>query len=1344
MVAPQRIQADPSSVERALQHWASQLVDISSKNPLLYFRHTKRRTLDLSVADPECVSNFMLQGRCSLRRLYPESNAFASASRRVTEIRRIIKSFQQEQGIAVGHLALDMATWQLPKANANRTARSPSAPIVLWNIEIESKGKADDSYELVLAEEGQLNPVLGYYLAEVFGVDVKDLIEPSGAEDRLRHLKSMVDTLLDRAGDVPGFEIVAANVVGLFSYAKLPMVYDLQQATALATSHPVVAALAGDEGARKDLVSREEPPAVQPDSVRPNDEFIVLPADSSQLTALHTVLAGMDVVIKGPPGTGKSQLIACLIVELAARGKRTLFVTEKRAAIDAVMDRLLLTGLAKLVLDLHDGVSNRKAVTDQLAASLEDARESVPPRNGTVHDDLWRIRGSLARYTSELHHRHSEWGVSFFEVINSMCGIGDVYMTELQFTAEELRAMNGVGRTRLRTMLEDFVADDGLYLGSDVSVWMSAKIDTDDEAQRLQQCLVQLRNTTVPRARQLFDVLVGETGLRRPRSVAQWKAVLDLLDEVERSIARFGPAAFGPDLDSLVSATAAWRCRTKHSPILGLRDRWRFRKQAKTTRPGTRRAEIHRDLIAAADQRDRWRQWAEKPGPPVPPSQLATAVDIYRVLTEQLNEISVAIATVSLSELTEDAVPEKLRSLQADEHTLRKLPKLRKIRRELLAVGLGSLLHELGRKSVSNPNEAVRYFDWAWLNSVRRELSNEYPSVGQFEPSRHERLVARFNELDHQHMALAAQRVRRLVAERLVNTMNAHPDQTATVRREAAKTRRQMGLRKLVGEAPDVLLAARPCWALSPLVVSQVLPAQRFFDVVIFDEASQVRPADAIASIMRGKHVVVAGDERQLPPTTFFDKMLRGEDEDEDDGSDEVQTTGMESVLAAITGIVPPHAIKPLRWHYRSEDERLITFSNRKIYKPHGEELITFPGTSLDDAVRHFFVDMLATAHTTDSSTAEIDRVVVEVREHARSYPDDSLGVITLNIGHAQRLRAAVDLAVSDDPDLAAYFARFPEGSRREFFVKHLEIVQGDERDAIIFSLGYARDPDGRFRARFGPLNHIGGERRLNVAVTRASRRLTVISSFGPEHFNPVSFRNDGPKLLWEFLHYAKRGGELPNVDDGLVDEENYFENQVAEFLSESGVPFHRQVGAGRYRIDFALIHPDRPGQRLLAVETDGDSYHGAASVRDRDRLRQAHLERLGWRFHRIWSSAWFARSNEEKEKLIAAWKEAVEAVDKSRNDRVQSGPVHRLKPSVRPQRTGPRPTFTPNQPIRLYSRDFLAQLVLWITSDGMLRTDEEIIKEAAREELGYSRVSSQTRSALEVAIQDARRMQST
>jgi very-short-patch-repair endonuclease len=321
------------------------------------------------------------------------------------------------------------------------------------------------------------------------------------------------------------------------------------------------------------------------------------------------------------------------------------------------------------------------------------------------------------------------------------------------------------------------------------------------------------------------------------------------------------------------------------------------------------------------------------------------------------------------------------------------------------------------------------------------------------------------------------------------------------------------------------------------------------------------------------------------------------------------------------------------------------------------------------------------------------------------------------------------------------YLAQFSEESGRKFFVKHLEIVQGDERDAIILSLGYARDPDGRFKAQFGPLSHVGGERRLNVAVTRASRRLTVISSFGPEHFNPDSLAHDGPKLLWEFLHYAKRGGELPDADDGLVDKENYFENQVAEFLSESGVPFRRQVGAGRYRIDFVLMHPDRPGQRLVAVETDGDSYHRTASVRDRDRLRQAHLERLGWWFHRIWSSAWFTRPAEEKAKLITVWKDAVEAVHRPRNAPVHASVVYRPTSAERPQRTGTRPHFTPRQPSQQYSRDLLVQLVLWITSDGLLRTDEEIIQEAAREEIGYSRVSSQIRSALELAIQDARRI---
>src|SRR6185437_9797462 len=328
-----------------------------------------------------------------------------------------------------------------------------------------------------------------------------------------------------------------------------------------------------------------------------------------------------------------------------------------------------------------------------------------------------------------------------------------------------------------------------------------------------------------------------------------------------------------------------------------------------------------------------------------------------------------------------------------------------------------------------------------------------------------------------QHLSANRDRVRRAWADRLREAQDEHPMQARVIRKQAALRRRHLPLRRLLDQAGDVLFALKPCWALSPLMVSQVLPATRLFDVVIFDEASQIVPADAIPSIMRGHQIVVAGDDRQLPPTNFFRQFSDEADEPaEDDESLVSFGAGFESILDALRPLLPT---APLAWHYRSRDERLVAFSNSRIY---GGALTTFPGVLTDDCLRHVVVAQGPEAGQEVSVTAEVLKVVELILEHARTRPSESLGVIALGVRHAERIDAALRQALAGDPALAedgALEAFFGEDRAEPFFVKNLERVQGDERDAIILSIGYGKHRDGRMRYQWGPLLRDGGERRL-------------------------------------------------------------------------------------------------------------------------------------------------------------------------------------------------------------------------------------------------------------------------
>jgi very-short-patch-repair endonuclease len=522
------------------------------------------------------------------------------------------------------------------------------------------------------------------------------------------------------------------------------------------------------------------------------------------------------------------------------------------------------------------------------------------------------------------------------------------------------------------------------------------------------------------------------------------------------------------------------------------------------------------------------------------------------------------------------------------------------------------------------------------------------------------------------------------------------------------------------------------------LSVSQLFGSgQKYFDVVIFDEASQVLPEDAVPAIMRAGQVVVAGDRHQLPPTSFFSDG--GIEADESEMDDLPDTVGFESLLDLMSATSALHS--DLQWHYRSRDEALIAFSNHHIYS---DRLVTFPGPGGAPVLQHVHVAQTPGRDIEEeSSSAEVRRVVELVLEHARSRPAESLGVIALGIKHAIRIETAVDAALAEQSDANGYF---DSQLAERFFVKNLERVQGDERDAIILTIGYGKDRAGNLLNRLGPINNQGGERRLNVAITRARKRMTVVSSFGHHDMDPNRFHSPGAKLLRLYIQYAASEGRLLGDQGPSTEPLNAFECDVADALAARGLELVPQYGASCYRIDLVAKHPKRPGRFVLAIECDGASYHSAPTARDRDRLRQQHLEALGWRFHRIWSTDWFQRRSEEIDRTLRAYEEAVRSADrKDGEDNASRGALdssddRRRSPATwqgaapPPIRRFPRPRLAPGNPITDYSIDQLTLLVRWIRSDGVLRTHDEIMAEM-REELGFRRRGHRIEDAFREAI---------
>ncbi|MFN8534889.1 MAG: DUF3320 domain-containing protein [Dehalococcoidia bacterium] len=535
---------------------------------------------------------------------------------------------------------------------------------------------------------------------------------------------------------------------------------------------------------------------------------------------------------------------------------------------------------------------------------------------------------------------------------------------------------------------------------------------------------------------------------------------------------------------------------------------------------------------------------------------------------------------------------------------------------------------------------------------------HQHPKVGRFTATAQDGIRREFQQLDRQQLEIARKRVVSQVFgyRRPVADATSSASAPGILRAQAQRMRRFMPPRRLFARIQSLLVELKPCLMMNPLNVAEYLgETDLVFDTVIFDEASQVRPADAIGAISRARQVVIVGDTKQLPPSNFFDVSLSSDDDD-GDGDDELP----ESILSAV---LPHLSMKYLAWHYRSRNEALIAFSNVNFYTPDHLRLTTFP---TPDAgiwpVEYVHVpDGIYDRGGEKHNRKEAEQLVTRVIEERRRHPEKSFGVVAFSLAQKLAIETECERRIRDDPSLQDILARH-EDEDEGFFVKALEEVQGDERDVILFSVGYGPDAAGKFTMNFGPLNRQGGERRLNVAITRARERNIIFASVRPERIavDGKSPAMSGVAALRDYLEFAEAGSQWLVGKSTVTNlpAESPFEEAVIEALTREGLAVTPQLGVSGYRIDIAVKDP-LTGRYVLGVECDGATYHSAATARERDRLRQEVLENLGWTIHRIWSTEWLRDPVAETRKVVEAYTAARTKVP------CLTGSVHRPPPAI-------------------------------------------------------------------------------
>ena len=570
-------------------------------------------------------------------------------------------------------------------------------------------------------------------------------------------------------------------------------------------------------------------------------------------------------------------------------------------------------------------------------------------------------------------------------------------------------------------------------------------------------------------------------------------------------------------------------------------------------------------------------------------------------------------------------------ALQSDAEYVRDLPQLRAARDFLLKYKLGGVIEFLAVEKIDQ-NSATAYWEYLWFSShLRRVLL----TTGQasFNSSALNQDILEFQARDKVEFSANPTRIIKAITNSLLRTRS--PGFELLTKQSTLKSG-HMPFRELLTKATSEILAIKPCFAMSPRAVSRMLPCtEGMFDVVIFDEASQIKPENAITSIYRGKQLVVAGDRYQLPPTQEFSATSAG-----------LGSEDMESILDEVTSMFPIQDnrgnVKPLTRHYRSNDERLISWSNFHIYRPVGEALSSFPSTASDPSLvlKHTYLQGVRTADMSQANEVEIDAVVSAVKTHVRDHFELSLGIIGFGKRHSDRLQDAFNILEKTDSEFYAWKTHWSE-HREKFFIKNIENVQGDERDAIIISPGYAPNLEGNLLLRFGSLNLQGGERRLNVAASRAKDYMHLITSIRSHEFDLTRTASRGVELFRTFIEFMERGGHLEDAAEQFAVPESPFEEQVLKALRDKGLLVDPQVGESKFKIDFGIRDP-KTNRYVLAVEADGATYHSSPYARERDWLRQQVLEQKGWTFVRIWSTDWWENPKFQVTRVIDAYNKAL------------------------------------------------------------------------------------------------------
>lgn len=1261
------------------------------------------------------------------RRLFLQTDLVSTElQKRLRSIFQRSKSVFEEQGYNILYLTLGFLEWKESSTGTLRTA-----PLILIPVTL-TRNRVGSPFMLSWTGEDILTNISLKSKLEEQGIVLPDFEMPSKKEG----ISEYIDAVKKTVSRKKGWNIMDEIYLSFFSFTKFVMFQDLDPNNwpkELAFHKNTIIKDLFDpevdetalEGFSENEVDRK---------LKSKEVFNVLDADSSQIAVIEDIKAGRNLVVEGPPGTGKSQTIVNLIAELMASGKTVLFVSEKMAALEVVKSRLDKVGLGEFCLELHSHKSNKKDVLAQLQRTLYQPAVS-PLALEHKYDELDLLKYELDLYTEIIHQPIGKTGFSTFDLYgmkeDALQYFQNKQMEIPYVTIKDVERVNSAGWSdslvklgNISELLKPLLplsqhpwrfAQPDAILPSDeneIKSLLNQSKNTIKNIEKSQTLLSELSGVSIALNRNELDEyleyaqMIGDSE-KIPREVLDnpvWdgpepeaEEILRNLKELEIKTKNFNPQILDKNLiyllDNFKSKSSKhlkffsgdYKKRKKEIQSLYMIDA----PEVDETLIGDLEnliecQNIRNELNSAEFQAKNYfgPQWK---GTESRSEDLYNFYTFMRKLRKILKEGKISENSLDIISRGPDKKNinrivknirkqhEKLQKTMEDLQNILKIDMVSLFKTDVYSVKFVDLISQmeifkdetpklilwsqflsvkrdmphitepiidLVERDLLDPDDIIPAFKANFADNILKLVFREVKFLSSFVGDVHQNKIQKFQDLDRELLILNRKRIAHLISVKRPGIQDkiSPNSELGILLSEFNRRRRHMPIRKLLSEAGGLIQQIKPCFMMSPLSVAQFIDPHHvgnlMFDVIVFDEASQVKPEDALGAFLRGKKLVVMGDTRQLPPTSFFDSMV---DLEKEEDYEITSLKDMESILHLCKSSFPS---KMLRWHYRSRHESLIAVSNEIFYD---NQLLVYPSPSInskDLGLKFYSQPESVYAGQSSGNTLEAKSVVNEVIEHFKKYGNSkSLGVGTFNQNQRRLIEDFLEIELKKNPDIEKYFV---QNNFEKFFVKNLETIQGDERDVIFVSVGFGFDSNHKLSQNFGPINNDGGERRLNVLFTRAREKCVVFSNFKYSDLKVGKNAPRGLRALKSFLRYAETQ-ELEAYTLPGADSDSLFEDSVFEFLSEQGFEIHRQVGCAGFRIDLAIVDQKSPGKYLLGIECDGATYHSSMVARDRDRLRQQVLEGLGWKIYRVWSTDWFRNRGETTRRLLEAIQEAEE-----------------------------------------------------------------------------------------------------